>query len=51
VEQHTRALDMAEKSVADPGAFRSALDQSGNIGQDELAALVPDDSELRDEVW
>ena len=47
VEQHAAALDMAEEAVADPGAFGRALDQAGDVGDDELAALVADDAELR----
>ena len=40
---------MAEEAVADAGAFGRALDQPGNVGEDELAALVADDAELRAE--
>ena len=46
VEQDAGALDMAEEAVADPGAFGRALDQPGNVGQDEIDALVADDAEL-----
>ena len=49
VQQHARALDVAEEAVADPGALGCAFDQAGNIGEDELAALVADDAELRAE--
>ena len=40
---------MAEEAVADAGAFGRALDQPGNVGEDELAPLVADDAELRAE--
>ena len=33
VEQHSRALDMAEEAVADAGAFGGALDQAGDVGE------------------
>ena len=49
VEQQPRALDMAEEAVADARAFGRALDQPGNVGEHELAALVADDAELRAE--
>ncbi len=49
VQQQPRALDMAEEAVADPGAFGRALDQPGDVGDDELAALVADHPELRAE--
>ena len=47
VEQEARALDMAEEAVADAGAVGGALDQPGDVGDDELAALVADDAQLR----
>ena len=46
VEQQPRAFDMAEEAVADPGAFGRALDQAGDVGDDELTALVADNAEL-----
>ncbi len=49
MQEQLGALDMAEEAVADPGAFGSAFDQAGDVGKDELAALVADDSELRAE--
>ena len=49
VEQQPGALDVAEEAVADAGAFGRALDQAGNVGDDELAALVADDAQLRAE--
>ena len=49
MEQDAGALDMAEEAVADPGAFGGAFDQPGNVGDDELAALVADHAELRAE--
>ena len=38
---------MAEEAVADAGALGRALDQARDVGEDELAALVADDPELR----
>ena len=49
VEQQPRALDVAEEAVADAGAFGGALDQAGDVGEHELAALVADNAELRPE--
>ena len=49
VEQHPGALDVAQEAVADAGAFGRALDQAGDVGDDELAALVADHAELRAE--
>ncbi len=37
---------MAEEAVPDPCAFGSALDQAGNIGKHEFAALVRDHAQL-----
>ena len=39
MQQHAAALDMAEEPVAEAGAFVGALDQAGNIGQHEFAAV------------
>ena len=47
VQQHAAALDMAEKPVAEAGAFMRALDQAGNVGEHEFAALRVHDAELR----
>ncbi len=47
MDQHPATLDMAEEAVADPGTVGSALDQAGDIGDDEFAALVSDDAKLR----
>ena len=38
---------MAEEAVADAGAFGGALDQAGNVGEDEIDLAVADDAELR----
>src|SRR5581483_3317618 len=46
VEQQPCAFDVAEEAIADTGTFGCALDQARNIGDDELAPLVADDSEL-----
>src|SRR3546814_3766622 len=46
MEQHAAALDMAQKAVADAGAVGRALDQAGNVGDDEFMPLVADDAEL-----
>ena len=49
MQEDLGALDMAEEAVADAGAFGRALDQPGDVGEHELAALVADDAELRAE--
>jgi len=33
VEEHARALHMAQESVAEALAFRSAFDEAGNVGE------------------
>ena len=38
---------MAQKPVANPGAFSRAFDQAGDIGQHEFAVLVVDHAQLR----
>ncbi len=47
MDQHPAPLDMAEEAVADASAFRRALDQAGNVGEHEFAALVMDNAKLR----
>ena len=37
MQQHARALDMAEEAVADADALMRAFDQAGNVGDDEFA--------------
>ena len=51
MEQDAAALDMAEKTVAEPGAFMGAGDEARNVRQDELAAIDRDHAELRDAAW
>ena len=46
MQQHARALDMAEEAVADADALVRALDQAGNVGQHELARVDADDAEI-----
>ena len=46
MQQKARSLDMAEEAVANAGAFGGALDQAGNVGEHEFAALVANDPEL-----
>ena len=46
MEEHPAALDMAEEAVAEAGTLMGALDQAGNIGEDELAARPGDDTEI-----
>src|SRR5690606_3505554 len=41
------ALDMAEEAVAEARAFMRALDQAGDVGEHEFAAVDPDNAELR----
>ena len=38
---------MAEEAVAEADAFVRPLDQAGNVGQHEFAAIDADDAELR----
>jgi hypothetical protein len=47
MQQDAAALDMAEEAVAETGAFMRALDQAGNVGEHEFAAVDLDDAELR----
>src|SRR5581483_11130354 len=47
VEEDAAALDMAEEAVADAGALGGALDQAGDVGEDELAAAMRDHPQLR----
>ena len=47
MKDHCAALDMAEKAGADPDPLARALDQSGEVGQDELLVMQPHDAELR----
>src|SRR4249919_1382737 len=49
MEKHARALDVSQEAVTDARALGSALDQSRNVGNHELAPLVANDSELRAE--
>ena len=45
MQQHARALDMAEEAVADADAFMRAFDQAGNVGDDEFARVDAGDAE------
>ena len=45
MQQHARALDMAEEAVADADAFMRAFDQAGNVGDDEFAPVDARDAE------
>src|SRR6516164_6572609 len=47
MEDHRAALDMAEKPGADPGTVAGALDQTGEVGQDDFLVVQPYDAELR----
>ena len=47
MEEHAAALDMAEEAVAEPMALMRALDQAGNVGEDEFAPVGPHDAEAR----
>ena len=44
MQQNLAALDMAEKTVAEPGAFMRAFDEAGNVGEDEFAPVAGDDA-------
>src|SRR5690606_17873432 len=49
VQQDAAALDMAEKARADALALMGALDQAGNVGENEALAAVAahgDDAEI-----
>jgi hypothetical protein len=46
VQQHPRALDMAKEAIADPNALMRALDQAGNISDDELAGIDAGNAEI-----
>src|SRR5262249_44367258 len=48
VKEDPRPLDMPEEAVAEAGAFGGALDEAGDVGEDEApAARQPDDAEVR----
>jgi GTP-binding protein len=47
VQQHPGALDVAQEAVAQPRALGGALDEAGDVGQDEAAAVLePDDAQV-----
>src|SRR6185437_6703887 len=46
-ENDRAALDMTEKASADPDALAGALDEAGQIGEDELLVAEIHDAELR----
>src|SRR5438034_5433964 len=46
MEQDPAALDVAEKTIAEPGAFMRTLDQTGNVGKHEFAAVDLDHAQL-----
>ena len=39
MDEQARALDVGEELVAEPGAAARALDQAGDVGEDELAVV------------
>ncbi len=41
VQDDGAALDMAEEAMADPGALARALDEAGQVGDDELDVVEP----------
>jgi hypothetical protein len=47
MQEGARALDMAEEAVAEADALMRALDQAGNVGNDEFALVDAHDAELR----
>ena len=47
VDQHAAALHVGEELVAEPGTQRGALDQAGDVGEDELALLGLERAEHR----
>src|SRR5262249_59820354 len=46
MQEHAAALDMPEEAVAQPCALMSALDEAGDIGEHEFAAIDFDHAEL-----
>jgi hypothetical protein len=49
MDQQPRALDVREEVVAEPGAVARALDQTGDVGDDELAFVTIKDAQHRRE--
>ena len=45
MDERAAALDMAEEAVAEAVAFMRALDEAGNVGEDEIAPVDADDAE------
>ena len=39
MNERAAALDMAEEAVAETVTFMRALDQAGNVGEDEVATV------------
>ena len=51
MQQSAASLDMAEKAVAEAMPLMRALDQAGNIGQHEFAAVNRRRRRGPDAVW
>ena len=51
MEQHAAALDMAEEAVAEAGALVRPLDQAGDVGEDEFAAVDGARRRAPDAAW
>jgi hypothetical protein len=47
MQQHPRALDMAQEPVANADALMRALDEARDIGNDEFAAIDGGNAEVR----
>ena len=47
MHEQPRALDVGEEVVAEPGALAGALDQAGDVGDDELALVGVEHAEHR----
>ncbi len=47
MKQHVGALDVAEEAVAEAGALVGALDQPGDVGDDQFAPVDAGDAEVR----
>ena len=45
--EHPAALDVAQELVAEPSTLGRTLDQTGDVGQDELVLVVADHTEVR----
>src|SRR5947209_6445228 len=47
MEKHPGTLDVTEEAISNARSFSRALDQAWNVGNNELACLVPNHAQLR----